>query len=127
MPPEPLAAEPVAVKPGRHREATLYHALPARERATAGIARSQQLREAALAPYDTSELPVWRRSGFWTTSLQTLDLDALETAPDAVAPGGRARGRAAHAPRPCSRRAARAERRHGRARRARPRAAPSAA
>jgi Fe-S cluster assembly scaffold protein SufB len=70
-------AAPVQVKPGRHREATLYHALAG---AGAGNGRTlEQLREAALKSYETSELPVWRRSGFWTTSLQTLDLDALET------------------------------------------------
>jgi hypothetical protein len=71
-------ATPVQVKPGRHREATLYHALGG---AGAGNGRTlEQLREAALKSYETSELPVWRRSGFWTTSLQTLDLDALQTA-----------------------------------------------
>jgi Fe-S cluster assembly scaffold protein SufB len=70
---------PKQAKPGRHREATLYHALAG---AGAGDGRSlQQLREAALAAYDASELPVWRRSGFWTTSLQSLDLDALATQP----------------------------------------------
>ncbi|HYM54989.1 MAG TPA: SufD family Fe-S cluster assembly protein [Solirubrobacteraceae bacterium] len=69
--------EAVAVKPGRHREATLYHALAG---AGAGDGRTlAQLREAALSAYEASELPVWRRSGFWTTSLQSLDLDALET------------------------------------------------
>ena len=68
----------VAVKPGRHREATLYHALAG---AGAGDGRTlAQLREAALKAYETSELPVWRRSGFWTTSLQELDLDALRSA-----------------------------------------------
>jgi Fe-S cluster assembly protein SufD len=73
----------VQVKPGRHREATLYHALAG---AGAGNGRTlEQLREAALKSYETSELPVWRRSGFWTTSLQSLDLDALETYP--VGPG----------------------------------------
>jgi Fe-S cluster assembly protein SufD len=78
-------ATPVQVKPGRHREASLYHALAG---AGAGNGRTlEQLREAALKSYETSELPVWRRSGFWTTSLQTLDLDALETAPDKVEPG----------------------------------------
>jgi Fe-S cluster assembly protein SufD len=72
----------IQVKPGRHREASLYHALAG---AGAGNERTlEQLREAALKSYETSELPVWRRSGFWTTSLQTLDLDALETAPDKV-------------------------------------------
>ena len=78
-------ATPVQVKPGRHREATLYHALSG---AGAGNGRTlEQLREAALKSYETSELPVWRRSGFWTTSLQSLDLDALETAPDGIEPG----------------------------------------
>jgi Fe-S cluster assembly scaffold protein SufB len=66
----------IAVKPGRHREATLYHALHG---AGAGDGRSlEQLREAALRVYESTELPVWRRSGFWTTSLEGLDLDALE-------------------------------------------------
>jgi Fe-S cluster assembly protein SufD len=66
----------VAVKPGRHREATLYHALAG---VGAGNGRTlAQLREAALKTYELSELPVWRRSGFWTTSLQNLDLDALQ-------------------------------------------------
>ena len=58
----------VAVKPGRHREATLYHAL-----AGAGARRRTHARAScarrALRAYETSELPVWRRSGFWTTSL----------------------------------------------------------
>jgi Fe-S cluster assembly protein SufD len=67
----------VQVKAGRHREATLYEALHG---AGAGDGRTlSQLREAALQVYETSELPVWRRSGFWSTSLQDLDLDALQT------------------------------------------------
>ncbi len=80
-------ASPAQAKPGRHREATLYHALAGDG---AGDGRTlQQLREAALKAYESLELPVWRRSGFWTTSLQSLDLDALEvetggSAPDAV-------------------------------------------
>jgi Fe-S cluster assembly scaffold protein SufB len=75
----------VAVKPGRHREATLYHALAG---AGAGNGRTlEQLREAALKSFETTELPIWRRSGFWTTSLQSLDLDALETQPMPSEPG----------------------------------------
>lgn len=70
-------AAPVQVKAGRHREATLYEALHG---AGAGDGRTlAQLREAALRVYETSELPVWRRSGFWSTSLQDLDLDTLRT------------------------------------------------
>jgi Fe-S cluster assembly scaffold protein SufB len=66
----------VAVKPGRHRESTLYHALHG---AGAGDGRTlEQLREAALRVYESAELPVWRRSGFWTTSFEGLDLDRLQ-------------------------------------------------
>ena len=69
-------AAPVKMKAGRHREATLYTAL---DGAGAGDGRSlAELREAALKAFEAAELPVWRRSGFWTTSLQELDLDALE-------------------------------------------------
>jgi Fe-S cluster assembly scaffold protein SufB len=75
--PETNGSSPeVQVKPGRHRESSLYHALHG-----AGAAGGQdlaQLREAALKIYESSELPVWRRSGFWTTSLQELDLDSLQ-------------------------------------------------
>ncbi len=74
------------MKPGRHREATLYHALHGAGAAHGPDRTLAQLREAALAHFYTSDLPVWRRSGFWTTSLQTLDLDALETAPAGVDP-----------------------------------------
>ena len=35
-------------------------------------------RRAALAVYEAEEVPTWRRSGFWTTSLRNLDVDALE-------------------------------------------------
>jgi Fe-S cluster assembly protein SufD len=67
--------EGVAVKAGRHREASLYHALHG---AGAGDGRSlSELRAAAREVYEDSELPVWRRSGFWTTSFAELDLDAL--------------------------------------------------
>ncbi len=66
----------VQVKPGRHREASLYHALAG---TGAGDGRTlEELRAAARAAYEGLELPVWRRSGFWTTSLQSLDLDALQ-------------------------------------------------
>jgi Fe-S cluster assembly scaffold protein SufB len=69
------AGEGVAVKPGRHREASLYHALAG---AGAGDGRTlAELREAAREAYEHSELPVWRRSGFWTTSFTELDLGAL--------------------------------------------------
>jgi len=76
---------PVAVKAGRHREATLYHALAG---AGAGDGRTlAELRAAARATYDALELPVWRRSGFWSTSLQDLDLEALQTHPDGLRDG----------------------------------------
>jgi Fe-S cluster assembly scaffold protein SufB len=75
--------EAVAVKAGRHREASLYHALAgAGAGAGDGEGRSlEQLRAAARTAYDVLDLPVWRRSGFWTTNLQSLDLDAVKLDP----------------------------------------------
>jgi Fe-S cluster assembly protein SufD len=62
-------------KAGRHREATLYEALAG---AGAGDGRSlEQLRTDAKDAFERLELPIWRRSGFWTTSLQSLDEDLL--------------------------------------------------
>lgn len=66
--------EEVAVKPGRHREASLYHALHG---AGAGGKSPKEIRAAARRFYEAAELPTWRRSGFWTTSFTGLDLDAL--------------------------------------------------
>ena len=34
-------------------------------------------RKVALEAYEGEAVPTWRRSGFWTTSLRKLDLDAL--------------------------------------------------
>jgi len=74
----------IQVKPGRHREASLYEALAG---VGAGDGRTlAELRDAARTAYEHLELPVWRRSGFWSTSLQSLDLDALST--DAAKPEG---------------------------------------
>jgi len=75
------AAAGTPVKAGRHREASLYRALHgAGAPLGAGEGRTlAQLREAALRAYERLELPVWRRSGFWSTSLQGVELDALET------------------------------------------------
>jgi Fe-S cluster assembly protein SufD len=36
-------------------------------------------RKAALEAFESEPVPTWRRSGFWTTSLRNLDLDALES------------------------------------------------
>lgn len=75
----------VKVKPGRHREATLYNALAG---AGAGDGRSlDELRAAALAAYEREDMPVWRRSGFWTTSFAELDERLLVPA-GAVGDGG---------------------------------------
>jgi Fe-S cluster assembly protein SufD len=38
----------------------------------------EELRAAALEAYERLDLPTWRRSGFWTTSLRDIDLDSLE-------------------------------------------------
>ena len=35
-------------------------------------------RRAALEVYESQDVPTWRRSGFWTTSLRGLELDQLE-------------------------------------------------
>jgi Fe-S cluster assembly protein SufD len=68
-------SRPPQAKAGGHREATLYHALAG---TGAGDGRSlAELRAAAASAYGELELPVWRRSGFWTTSLAGLDLAAL--------------------------------------------------
>jgi Fe-S cluster assembly scaffold protein SufB len=82
----------VEVKPGRHREASLYHALhgagaPLPAGAPLGAdAKLSAHRAAALAAYERLELPVWRRSGFWSTGLQNVELEALRM-DGAAAPG----------------------------------------
>jgi Fe-S cluster assembly scaffold protein SufB len=76
----------LARKPGAAREATLNAALGGRG---GGGAPLGVLRERARAAYDSLELPRWRRSGFWQTSFEELDLDALAPrthAPDAALP-----------------------------------------
>jgi Fe-S cluster assembly protein SufD len=37
-----------------------------------------RIRREALERFDALEMPTWRRSGFWTTSLKGLDLETLE-------------------------------------------------
>ena len=75
----------VAGQSTRHREASLYRPLAGagaragRDQGAGGAASLlESLREAALSAYESSELPVWRRSGFWTTSFAGLDMEALE-------------------------------------------------
>ena len=73
-------------KPGSPPDATLNSALGGRG---AGGAPLAELRERAREAYESLELPRWRRSGFWQTSFQDLDLAALaprEQAPDATTP-----------------------------------------
>jgi len=67
----------VAVKPGRHREVALNRALAGASAGGEGRGLAS-LREEALEVYEREELPVWRRSGFWTTNLQELDLEQLQ-------------------------------------------------
>jgi Fe-S cluster assembly protein SufD len=38
----------------------------------------EERRKAALDAFEREPVPTWRRSGFWTTTLRNLDLDALE-------------------------------------------------
>jgi len=47
--------------------------------ATTTTAWLDDRRAEALAAYEAAPVPTWRRSGFWTTSLRKLALDALET------------------------------------------------
>jgi Fe-S cluster assembly scaffold protein SufB len=77
----------VEVKPGRHREASLYQALHgAGAPLEASGGTLSEHRAAALAAYERLELPVWRRSGFWSTGLQSVELETLRT-DGAAAPG----------------------------------------
>ncbi len=72
-PTPPAAPAAPRRKPGTAREATLYRALSG-----AGSTGSlDDLRAEALRAFDRLELPTWRRSGFWRTSLDELDLAAL--------------------------------------------------
>jgi len=82
----------VAVKPGRHREASLYHALHGAGSPLVGVQAGgsrtlEELRAAAREVFEDSELPTWRRSGFWTTSFSELDLDALAPGEHATTEG----------------------------------------
>jgi len=79
-------ATPELRKAGSAREATLNHALDGTGTPRMPLADSRGL---ARQAYDHLELPRWRRSGFWTTSLQDLDLERLEIrthGPDASPP-----------------------------------------
>lgn len=71
----PEATGRPTAKAGSAPPATLNHAL-----AGAGTERAalNDLRARARSAYEHLELPTWRRSGFWTTSLDQIDIDALE-------------------------------------------------
>ena len=85
MPDTGRPAAPAPRKPGTAREATLYRAL-----AGAGSTGTlDELRAQALAAHDRLGLPTWRRSGFWRTTLDDVDLAALANrtyAPEAALP-----------------------------------------
>jgi Fe-S cluster assembly protein SufD len=66
-----------STKPGAARQATLYQPLAGAGAGGNGRA-PDEIRAAALEAFERLDLPSWRRSGFWTTSLRDLDLDALE-------------------------------------------------
>jgi Fe-S cluster assembly protein SufD len=66
-----------STKRGAARQATLYQPLAGAGAGGNGRA-PDEIRAAALEAFERLELPSWRRSGFWTTSLRDLDLDALE-------------------------------------------------
>ena len=83
-PATPPPASP-APKPGSSREATLNHALHGAGAGGDGHSLDE-LRAQALAAFERLELPTWRRSGFWTTTLRDLDVEALT--PRHHEPGG---------------------------------------
>ncbi len=65
-------------KPGAAREAILNRSLAGA--GAGGDGRTlDELRAIALEAYERLEAPTWRRSGFWTTTLRDLDLEALQT------------------------------------------------
>ena len=70
-------SEARSTKPGAARQATLYRALDGAG-AGDGVRTVEELRAAALAAYEHLDLPSWRRSGFWTTSLRDLDVESLQ-------------------------------------------------
>ncbi len=77
---------PVPRKAGARREAALNHPLDGRGTPRMTLAESRAL---ARTAYERLPLPSWRRSGFWATSLEALDLEALEArehAPDSSRP-----------------------------------------
>jgi Fe-S cluster assembly protein SufD len=53
-------------------------AIPAQPARPAAPDLVEDRRRAALEVYESQEVPTWRRSGFWTTTLRGLDLEALE-------------------------------------------------
>ncbi len=66
---------PAPRKAGTAREATLNFALDGVGAGGVPLAESRAL---ALAAYERLALPAWRRSGFWTTTLEQLDIESLE-------------------------------------------------
>jgi Fe-S cluster assembly protein SufD len=65
-------------KAGSARAAVLYRALAGAGAGNGEAGSLPRLRAAARTAYDALELPTWRRSGFWRTSLDEVDLGALE-------------------------------------------------
>src|SRR3954451_19149197 len=73
---------------GSSRRAARSWPTTSRRRATTGSARRwpqamppkfvEDRRAAALEVYEREPVPTWRRSGFWTTTLRHLRLDARE-------------------------------------------------
>ena len=82
--PVPEARRPGRTETGRRpaRPPAAGRAQPraGRRRGGATAARSRSCAPRRSRPTSRLELPTWRRSGFWTTSLRDLDVDALEPA-----------------------------------------------
>lgn len=53
--------------------------MPASDDSTTPLAPIAAERKAALEIFENTELPTWRRGGFWTTTLRDLKFDELQT------------------------------------------------
>ena len=78
-PPTPTARRRCRPSPAATARRRCTTRSPAPARAT--VARWRSCARPRWRPMRPAELPVWRRSGFWTTSLQTLDLRRSRRSP----------------------------------------------
>lgn len=65
-------------KPGAAEAAKLYHALAGAGAGGETSGGLTEIRAQARTAFEALPLPAWRRSGFWRTSFEDLELDELE-------------------------------------------------